>query len=274
MTHLRISVAGMMIVLIVLAFALASLRFPSDAAAAVVLLATQALLAFAILAVVYRTGERRAFWLGFALFGWGYMALIWESWLGQSGDRPEMLTSIALEHVDTWFHRSPDPRTALLPFDAPTSVDYLNRVILTKLEEPVTMSFPNETPFDQMLKYLKNATTGPGDNGIQFYVDPIALNKAGKTMSSPVALDVEGPPLKVTLGLMVKQLGLDYVVRDGLLKIGNASTDPPFRRMGHCYWALLAAFCGGTAGRTLHNSRTSGTANSAGRSGRDGVAPS
>jgi hypothetical protein len=70
---------------------------------------------------------------------------------------------------------------------------------------------------------------------------------------------VEGVPLRVTLALLLKQLNLEYVVQDGLLKIGNASTvssATSFRRMGHCYWALLAAFCGGCAGRTLHNSRT------------------
>jgi hypothetical protein len=260
--HLRITVAGMMILLLGLGLVLASLRFPSDAAAAAVLLVTQATLAFAILAVVYRAGEGRAFWLGFALFGWGYMALTWELWLGQSADRPEILTSIALDHLGAWFHRTPDPQTVLSPYTAPTRIEYLNRLTLAKLEEPVSMSFANETPFELALKYIKAATTGPKDSGILIYVDPVALNEAGKTMKSPVTLDVEGAPLSVTLGLMVKQLGLGYVVRDGLLKIGNASTvssATPFRRMGHYYWALLAAYCGGCAGRTLHNTRTRGT---------------
>ena len=75
MVRPRISIAGMMILLVVLGLALTSLRFPSEGAAAVVLLVTQAILAVAVLAVVYSTQERRAFWLGFALFGWGYMAL-------------------------------------------------------------------------------------------------------------------------------------------------------------------------------------------------------
>ena len=113
MAHLRISVAGMMILLLVLGLVLASLRFPSESAAAAALLVTQATLTFAILAIVYRAGEGRAFWVGFALFGWGYMALTWESWLGQSADRPEMITSIALDHLRARFHRMPDPQTGL-----------------------------------------------------------------------------------------------------------------------------------------------------------------
>lgn len=261
MPHLRISVAGMMILLLVLGGVLASLRFPSDAAAAAVLLVTQVTLAFAILAVVYRAGEGRAFWLGFALFGWGYMALTWGPWLGQSTDRPEMLTSIALDHLGTWFHRTPDPQAPLWHFTGPRG-DRRNGFIWTRLEEPVSMSFANDAPLEDVLKYIKSATTGLRDSGFPIYVDPVALNEAGKTMKSPVTLDVEGIPLRVTLGLLLKQLDLEYVVQDGMLKIGKASTvssTTPYRRMGHCYWALLAAFCGGCAGRTLHNTRTRGT---------------
>jgi hypothetical protein len=261
--RLRISVAGMMILLLGLGLVLTSLRYPSDAAAAAVLLVTQATLAFATLAIIYRAGEGRAFWLGFALFGWGYMALTWESWLGQSGNRPQMLTSITLDHLAALFQHTPDPQTALWPFASPTSRDFQTRLTLTRLEEPVSMSFAHETPLEDVLKYIKAATTGPRDHGMEIYVDPVALNEAGKTMKSPVALDVAGAPLRVTLRLLLKQLDLDYVVQDGLLKIGKPSTvssATPFRRMGHCYWALLAAFCGGCAGRTLHYTRTRGTA--------------
>jgi hypothetical protein len=263
MAHLRISLAGMMILLLALGLALASFRFPSEAVAAAVVLMTQATLALAILAIVYRAGERRAFWLGFALFGWGYMALTWESWLGRGEDRPEMLTSIALDHMGSGLHHTGAPQTALWPFSGPSGRDIRNRFILARLEEPVSMSFANETPLEDVLKYIKAASEGPNDTGFSIYVDPVALNKAGKTMTSPVTLDVEGVPLRVTLGLLLKQLDLDYVVQDGLLKIGNTSTlssATPFGRMGHCYWALLAAFCGGCAGRTLHNTGTRETA--------------
>lgn len=259
MSSLRISVAGMMILLLVLGLVLVSLRSPSDATAATVLLVTQATLAFAILAVVYRVGEARAFWLGFAVFGWGYMGLTWESWLRQGTDRSEMLTSIALDHLGAWFQHTTAPQSALRPAAERIQVDYQNRLHMAKLDEPVSMGFASETPFDQVLLYIKAATTGPKDSGLQIYVDPVALKEAGKTMKSPVTLEVEGAPLRITLGLLVKQLGLGYVVQDGLLKIGNPSTLSnaiPFRRIGHCYWALLAAFCGGYAGRTLYTTRT------------------
>jgi hypothetical protein len=36
-----------------------------------------------------------------------------------------------------------------------------------------------------------------------------------------VSLDLEGVPLKTTLGLMLKQIGLAYCVRDGVLIISS-----------------------------------------------------
>jgi hypothetical protein len=246
MVRPRISIAGMMILLVALGLVLSSLRFPSEGAAAAVLLVTQAILAAAVLAVVYSTQERRAFWLGFALFGWGYMALI--------ADRPEMLTSMTLDQLEYYLRRPPGQQAGFWSFIRPVGGDAKSQRILAKLEEPVSMSFANATPLEHVLMYIKAATTDAHYSGIQIYVDPVALNKAEKTMMSRVTLDVEGVPLKTTLWLMLKQLGLDYVVEDGMLKIGVASTlsnSGPFRRMGHCYWALLAAFCGGFAGRVL-----------------------
>ncbi len=91
--------------------------------------------------------------------------------------------------------------------------------ILDKLKEPVSMPFPNDTPLEEVLEYVKNATKGPNDNGIPIYVDPIGLNEADKTMASTVTLNLEGVPLKTTLKLLLKQLGLVYTVKDGLLTI-------------------------------------------------------
>src|SRR5690348_5857724 len=99
MTRLRFSVSGMMALLLGFALFLASVRYPSGTAAAGLLLATLAILTFAILAVIYRAEDRRAFWLGFALFGWGYMGLAWEPLFGNDADRSEMFTSVAIDQL-------------------------------------------------------------------------------------------------------------------------------------------------------------------------------
>jgi hypothetical protein len=110
------------------------------------------------------------------------------------------------------------------------AVDLLDRdaktkTILAKLDEPISMSFANETPLEDVLKYIKSATQGPNDTGIAIYVDPVGLNEAEKTLTSPVTLDLEGVPLKTTLRLLLKQLGMTYTVKDGLLTITSESSE-------------------------------------------------
>jgi RNA polymerase sigma factor (sigma-70 family) len=97
------------------------------------------------------------------------------------------------------------------------------RAILAKLEEPISMSFTNETPLEDVLKYIKAATQGPNDTGIPIYVDPVGLSEANKTTTSAVALKLEGVPLKTTLRLVLKQLDLAYCVRDGVLIVSSVN---------------------------------------------------
>ncbi len=93
------------------------------------------------------------------------------------------------------------------------------------LEEPIAMSFPNETPLEDILKYIKQATTGPKSSGITIYVDPLGLQEADKTLTSPVSLDLEGIPLRRTLQLALRQLGLGYFVDDGILVITSQASE-------------------------------------------------
>ncbi len=110
------------------------------------------------------------------------------------------------------------------------AVDLLDRdpktkSILAKLDDPISMSFSNETPLEDVLKYIKSATQGPNDSGIPIYVDPVGLQEAEKTTTSPVTIDLEGVPLKTTLRLLLRQLGLTYTVKNGLLTITSESSE-------------------------------------------------
>ena len=109
--------------------------------------------------------------------------------------------------------------------------DERTKAILTQLNERLTMSFPNETPLEDVLKYIKTNTTSEEldlPNGIPIYVDPVGLQEAEKTITSPVTLDLEGIPLKTSLRLILKQIGMTYTVKDGLMTItSNNSEDQP-----------------------------------------------
>ena len=144
------------------------------------------------------------------------------------------------------------------------------------------MRFPNPTPIAEVLDSIRSATANPTEPGIPIYVDPIGLQEADRSMNSTVQIDLEGLPLKTSLRLMLKQLGLVYTVEDGLLRVSSEDEfwysyeDPfheaaeyygtpgnltratlskdiedPYLIVGHCLLALLAAGFGGVAAPLL-----------------------
>jgi len=98
--------------------------------------------------------------------------------------------------------------------------DPRSKLILTKLDDLVAMKFADEAPLGDVLKHIKEATkSSEMPNGIPIYVDPIGLQEAEKSLTSTITIDLEGVPLRVTLRLLLKQLGLAYMVKDGMLYI-------------------------------------------------------
>src|SRR5262249_696719 len=60
---------------------------------------------------------------------------------------------------------------------------------------------------------------------IPIYVDPIGLQEAEKTMTSPVVFGLAQVPLRTSLKLILKQLGMVYQVRGGLLTITTSDSE-------------------------------------------------
>src|SRR5262249_17446115 len=128
-----------------------------------------------------------------------------------------------------WLKRMRSHRTTYST-DADDEVDpedeAKTRAILAALRKRLVMSFPSETPLEDVLKHIKSATRSQElPEGIPIYVDPIGLQEAEKSMSSTVILDLKGVALRETLRLALKQLGLLYGVKDGLLSITSESSE-------------------------------------------------
>ncbi len=102
---------------------------------------------------------------------------------------------------------------------APPARSAQSKAILAKLEKRLPMPFPNETPLDDVIKYIRTRTAGPHDIGIQIYLDPAGLKLAKRSLTSTFTLDVENALLKETLPRVLEQLQLDFVVDDGVLFI-------------------------------------------------------
>src|SRR5262245_698361 len=69
----RFSIASLLGLVLFVAIGFAGLRAASDVWDSGVFGATLLALLIAVLLVVHRTGEGRAFWVGVALFGWAYL---------------------------------------------------------------------------------------------------------------------------------------------------------------------------------------------------------
>ena len=115
-----------------------------------------------------------------------------------------------------------------------SEADYLfdrddkTKAILKKLGEPISMNFPNDTPLEDVIKYIKQSTqdeTAGLPSGIPIYVDPQGLQDSDKTLASTVSIDLEGLPLKSSLRLVLKQLSLTYTVKDGLMTITSTTSE-------------------------------------------------
>lgn len=283
--RVRFTLRWMMIIVVAIALALTSLRFASESVAGVLFLATLCSLSMGLIGVVYRRQRQRAFCLGAVLWGWGYMALAADFWWDITDHHPDTQpthSSSPFGPGTAYAAVSPQRRpvlvtTGLLDRLRPSiqvvpdsgSPDFLgilsgksrlSRKVLAKLETRVPMPFAVWTPFGDVLKHIKEATADEDfPAGIPIYVEPNGLAEAQKTLESPVTLDLVGIPLATSLKLLVDQMGLTYQVRDGIVTItapalSARDTDSlilSFRRVGHCYFALLAAFLGGMVGRLI-----------------------
>ncbi len=73
MRRSRVSILGLMGIVLAIGVCIVSLRLANEAWAGLVVMGTFSALCVSILRVVYRREAKRAFWLGFAVLAWGYL---------------------------------------------------------------------------------------------------------------------------------------------------------------------------------------------------------
>ena len=115
------------------------------------------------------------------------------------------------------------------------------------LRKKLAFPFQNETPLEDVLNYIRSATERPNadgeakdadaapkdeppgkkrPHGLQFYVSPVGLQEAEKTMQSACQLNLEDIPIATGLKLILQQHGLEFHVQsDGLIIIDAKGTD-------------------------------------------------
>jgi hypothetical protein len=213
--------------------------------AGAVYLLTWGILGTAALGFACRRGPDRMIWLGAALFGLGYMVMTRGPDPFESASYGRMVADHFLDTLRPWL----PPIVSGFPADSAAVAD-ANRRVWKALEQPVPMTFPNEAPLEDILNHVRSAIRSPDGREVAIYVDPVGLQEAEKTMTSPIQIEMEGIPLRTTLRLALKQLGLVYLVREGLVFITYQSSEDVdavvdyYLLLGHCILALLAAALG------------------------------
>jgi len=96
MRRFRFHIGSLLILVLLMGVGFAGLREANDLWDSGVFTLTLGVLLVAILFAVHRTESRRAFWIGFALFGWSYIGL---ASIPQVASR--LLTSKALAYLDS-----------------------------------------------------------------------------------------------------------------------------------------------------------------------------
>jgi hypothetical protein len=262
---------------LVLACAVAAIRSGSDAAAAwagVTFFLTCGLLGLACLSAIFGRGRRRQSGVGAALFGVGYLLLAFARAPYQLLPPGQVMSARSLyQPLPTSSFLNGLRRWTIAAAGGNVSADAR---IIAALEQPVAMTFPQPTPLQDVLRYVTMATATPDHPGIPIYLDPIALLEADMTPTSTVTIDLIGVPLKTSLRLSLNQLGLDYIVQGGCLRVTiepdpaelegpylvayhprwktsdamaelTSDLDDPFLVVGHCLLTLIAAGFGALA---------------------------
>lgn len=157
------------------------------------------------------------------------------AYLGRHGEvlitlpsRAEVLLKESLLERATTSRRG-KPQTAQANEDGPLNIRFAN--VIEALKDDLPMPFSNETQLLDLLKYAQTATSSNLlAAGIAIYCDPIGFREAGKTLASPIQLNMEGLPLATSLTMVLKQLGLTaYLQHEGLVIITTPARVEAFK---------------------------------------------
>ena len=227
MRRIRCSIANLLLVVLFTGIALAALRSGSALWGSLLFTAAVAALLVAVVGAVYCRDQRRAFWLGFALFGWGYLLL---------GLVPEARSQLATTALLDVLHARVFGRSEPAQF----TWSWSGRV--NTINNPAPFSIPgtqppDTEPFKIQDLFLRHSPFSPGGAGMPYNI--------------PSTPDVYQLPSEETW------LNVYPPTTTGNLMMPSAAGLESFQRIGHSLFSLVFAMLGGVlAQRVAFTSRS------------------
>jgi hypothetical protein len=242
----RFSLRGLLGAIGILAVGLACLMFASSPWADTSVSITLGALTVALIGVVYRRGDRRAFWVGFALCGWAYMALSSGSWFA-SDFRYHLVTTRVLRWAYPWL--IPEARQSANARAVQRSFNVAN----PELDEGLATG-ELHGPVDVLTK-------GDSKSPPSLVVEGVEVGGGSKSGARVTSVTLRVDPEQIARLAQVPAGKAKFVLRQhrpGPLAAIRSS--PPveefdFLRVGHSLFALLCACVGGMVGRYFHATR-------------------
>ena len=95
------------------------------------------------------------------------------------------------------------------------------KAVLEALDKPFTLRMTENSTLGDLLKQIKESLATSDGRKVPVYIDPQGIEEAGAALNSPVAIDLQDVPLRLSLRLALKQLNLAYCVREGVVIISS-----------------------------------------------------
>jgi hypothetical protein len=220
----RVSILGLMGCVFACAVALAALRNASELWAGITLLIALGALGTALLGVIYQQGKDRAWWLGFALFGGGYLTLAFAPWFSEEVGL-KLATTQLLGYLHSQVTQSPTPQPTFF-------LDSTGK--RTALRDLKVERDSVATKLQNARRLTKNPNSDPS---------VLRLRRSLASLDQQISI-IEGvEPFSLSLWAAPGGPATASDNRWQALLPGAANYDP-FLRVGHSVFAVLAGLVG------------------------------
>ncbi len=232
MSRARVSIAGLMGLIVMIALSVAALRSPTPLWSGTIFTLSLAALGVSLVGLVNRHGPRRAFWGGFAILGWGYWIAALSPWIGEAIG-PRLVTTELLSdfHDRRWPVAGASEEQIIEQFSAvPRVIDLKNR--MSRVEEQLFLGKRrNKTASDPTMRRLIVENEVLKGEYEDFWAASYPTFKRGLASAPAFA---------------------------GLPRMSRAETAARTQTIGHSLIALLSGLVGGMIAVRFHRTRDDG----------------